>query len=55
MKVARAIEEALGKPEILNQVSQRAIQQRKDFSWETAENAWDKIITAALNSRSDTS
>ena len=55
MKVARAIEEALGRPEVLNQVSQRAIRQRKDFSWESAENAWNKIITAALNGRSYTS
>jgi GalNAc-alpha-(1->4)-GalNAc-alpha-(1->3)-diNAcBac-PP-undecaprenol alpha-1,4-N-acetyl-D-galactosaminyltransferase len=29
--IAHAIEEALSRPEVLNQVSQRAIQQRKDF------------------------
>jgi glycosyltransferase involved in cell wall biosynthesis len=53
--VASAIEEALNRPEVLNKVSQKAIQQRNDFSWESAEKAWETIIATALNSNSYTS
>jgi GalNAc-alpha-(1->4)-GalNAc-alpha-(1->3)-diNAcBac-PP-undecaprenol alpha-1,4-N-acetyl-D-galactosaminyltransferase len=53
-QVAHVIEKALGRPDDLDQVSQRAILHRKDFSWERVEQSWEKIITAALNNRSNT-
>jgi glycosyltransferase involved in cell wall biosynthesis len=54
VKVAAAIEEALNKPKVLKIVSQKAIKNRNNFSWENAKKSWEKIIATALNSTSST-
>ena len=54
VKVAAAIEEALNKPEVLKIVSQNAIENRNNFSWENTKKSWEKIIAIALNSTSNT-
>jgi GalNAc-alpha-(1->4)-GalNAc-alpha-(1->3)-diNAcBac-PP-undecaprenol alpha-1,4-N-acetyl-D-galactosaminyltransferase len=53
-KVAAAIEEALNSPMALKVVSQRAIQDRNNFSWENTKKSWENIIAIALNSNSNT-
>lgn len=52
LKVAAAIEEALNKPEVLKIVSQKAIKNRNNFSWENAKKYWERIIAIALKSTS---
>jgi glycosyltransferase involved in cell wall biosynthesis len=54
IKVANSIKNALDRPDVLKQVSQNAILQRKNFSWESVEQSWEKIISAALNNHSNT-
>ncbi len=54
VNVADAIEEALNKPEVLKIVSQKATENRNNFSWENTKKSWEIIISNALDNRSNT-